>query len=395
MKNSFLKISFLLIAGLAIVSCGDDNQEPITDSSVKKKDIIANYAAIAYENYKQAYDDAVILKTAITTFTTTPTEANFTAAKDKWRLARESYGTTEAFRFANGPIDNEANDFAPEGLLNAWPLDENYIDYVDDNGTPTTGGIINRTDLYPTITKELLVSLNEEGNEKNISTGYHAIEFLLWGQDLTLPSADQPGLRPFTDYVDGGTAANQARRRAYLNAVADLLVEHLDYLVAQWQVGGDYRTEFLALDENEALTNIYRGIVTLVTAELPIERMEVALANEDQEDEHSCFSDNTDRDIFLNMQGVINVYQGKFGAIEGASLQQLINNTDATIGAETNASILACIAKVNAIETPFDKAISEGANSVEGAKVHEAAEELQNLGANLLAGATKIGLTVN
>lgn len=395
MKNSFLKISLFVLAAVSIVACSDDNQTPINDSGVRKKDIIANYAAIAYENYKQAYDDAVVLKTAIATFTATPTEANFQAAKDKWLLARESYGTTEAFRFANGPIDSETADFAPEGLLNAWPLDENYIDYVDNGGTPTNGGIINDIATYPTITTELLVDLNEDGGEKNISTGYHAIEFLLWGQDLTVPSAQLAGQRPYTDYVDGGTALNQDRRRAYINACADLLVEHLDYLVTQWQEGGQYRTEFLALAEDVALKNIYLGIVTLVTAELPVERMEVALANADQEDEHSCFSDNTHRDIFLNMQGVINVYEGKYGAIEGASLQQLINIVDPTIGAETNAAINASETKVAAILTPFDLAISGGAASVEGVKVHDAAEQLQELGANLLAGATKLGITVN
>lgn len=395
MKKSFFKISLFAAAGLAVMGCSDDNQEPINNSVVTKRQIVENYATLVYENYTQAYNDAVVLKTAITTFTTTPTDANFTAAKDKWLLARESYGTTEAFRFANGPIDSETADFAPEGLLNAWPLDENYIDYVDDNGTPTTGGIINRADLYPTITKDLLVSLNEDGGEKNISTGYHAIEFLLWGQDLTAPSANLPGQRPFTDFVDGGTALNQDRRRAYLNACADLLVEHLNYLVEQWQVGGDYRTEFLGLGDDVALKNIYLGITTLITAELPVERMEVALNNADQEDEHSCFSDNTHRDIFLNMQGVINVYEGKFGATEGASLQALINVIDPVVGAQTNAAIQAAKTKVAAMKTPFDEAISGGPTSEEGIKVQAAATQLNDLGGYLLAGASKLGINVN
>ncbi|MFT3793960.1 imelysin family protein [Flavobacterium sp.] len=391
MRKSFLKISLFFVAATAIISCGDDdNQTPINNNLVSKKDIIANYANIAYENYKQAYDDAVVLKTAINAFTTTPTEANFTAAKDKWKLARESYGTTEAFRFANGPIDT--GDDAPEGLLNAWPLDENYIDYVDGN---SNAGIINDLGTYPNITTDLLVDLNEAGDEKNISTGYHAIEFLLWGQDLTDPTADTPGLRPYTDFVDGGTAANQDRRRAYLNACADLLIEHLGYLVDQWQPEGEYRTAFLALNENEAIKNIYLGITTLVMAELPVERMEVALANANQEDEHSCFSDNTHRDIFLNMQGVINIYEGKYGAIEGASLQSLVNTVDPFTGLQTNNAINAAEEAVDDILTPFDHAISGGAESTEGAKVQNAVVKLKELGSNLLAGATKLGINVN
>lgn len=387
--------SALAIAGLTLAACSDDNQTPIINNTVTKSAIIANYADIAYQNYQAAYDDAVALETAINTFTNNPTEANFTAAKDQWKVARESYGTTEAFRFANGPIDDETADFAPEGLINAWPLDENYIDYVDNNGTIVNDGIVNNSTLYPSITKEVLESLNEDGGEKNISTGYHAIEFLLWGQDLTDPADNLPGQRLYTDYVDGGTALNQDRRREYLNVVADLLTDHLDYLVQQWQVGGTYRTTFLALDENTAIKNIYLGITTLIMAELPVERMEVALENADQEDEHSCFSDNTHRDIVLNLQGVINVYEGKYGSIEGASLQQLVNAVDPITGAATNDALHASEAKAAAILTPFDLAISGGPTSAEGIKVKDAALQFKEFGSNLLAGASKLGINVN
>ncbi|OXG05609.1 putative iron-regulated protein [Flavobacterium araucananum] len=390
MKNLYSKVAFVAFAGLTFFACNsnDDNES----STVTKKQVITNYADIVSANYQKSYDDAVLLETAIKTFTTTPTDANFTAAKTAWKNSRESYGTTEAFRFANGPIDGDDN--GPEGLLNSWPLDENFIDYVDG---AANAGIINDLTDYPTINKTVLQGLNEDGGEKNISVGYHAIEFLLWGQDLTAPSAKLPGQRKYTDYVTGagGTAANQARRAAYLNVCADLLTDNLDYLVQQWKSGGAYRTKFLALPETEALKNIYLGITTLVTAELPIERMEVALENADQEDEHSCFSDNTHRDIALNLQGVINVYQGKYGSIDGPSLEDLVKQSDVTAYTDTQTSISASTTKVAAILIPFDLAISGGPDSVEGAKVKTAVQQLLNLGANLLAGAAKIGITVN
>ena len=47
------------------------------------------------------------------------------------------YSPTEVFRFYGGPIDD---DNGPEGLLNAWPLDEVFIDYVLGN---PDAGIIN------------------------------------------------------------------------------------------------------------------------------------------------------------------------------------------------------------------------------------------------------------
>lgn len=394
MKKLTLGLSFVAAAGLVLASCSsDDDQSTPVGNQVSKSAVIENYANIVYQNYKDAYDDAVALETAINTFVGEPTDANFTEAKNKWRDARESYGTTEAFRFANGPIDDENG---PEGLLNAWPLDENYIDYVDNNGAVLNGGIINDTENFPEITKDLLISLNEDGGEKNISTGYHAIEFLLWGQDLTAPADNLPGQRAYTDFVDeGGTALNEDRRREYLVVCADLLTDHLSYLVDQWKEGGEYRGVFLALPEDEALQNMYLGITTLAAAELAVERMDVALANMDQEDEHSCFSDNTHRDVYLNYKGVINVYRGEYGSVSGASLEDLVAQADAQTAQDTDAAITTTEASIAAIAIPFDYAISGGATSEEGAKVKAAVLNLQQqLGANLLAGASKLGISV-
>ncbi|RKR10280.1 putative iron-regulated protein [Flavobacterium sp. 90] len=394
MKNLYPKVAFALFAGLTFFACSsNDNND--SNSPATKKQVIENYSNIVYANYKQAYDDAVLLETAIKTFTATPTNANFTAAKTAWKASRESYGTTEAFRFANGPIDNEELD-GPEAYMNSWPLDENYIDYVDGSAN---AGIINSLTEFPLINKTVLIEANSGGSnpEKNISVGYHAIEFLLWGQDLTAPSAKLPGQRPYTDYVTGasGTAANQGRRADYLKACASILIDDLDSLVQQWKSGGSYRKAFLAMPEDTAIKNIYLGITTLVTAELPIERMEVALQNADQEDEHSCFSDNTHRDIALNLQGVINVYQGKYGNVEGPSLEDLVKQADAATYDETLTSLNSSTTKVAAILTPFDLAISGGPDSPEGAKVKTAVQQLLNFGATLLKGASKIGITVN
>lgn len=389
MKKRISRASLVLFLGTLAIACSSNDNATDTVASVTKKEVVATYADIAYANYKKAYDDAVILKTAITTFTTSPSQANFDNAKNKWKESRESYGTTEAFRFANGPID-DAN--GPESMLNAWPLDEAYIDYVDG---ASSAGIINNPLLFPLITKAVLEAENENGGEKNISVGYHAIEFLLWGQDLTAPSEKKAGLRPFTDYTIGGTAAYQTRRATYLNVCADLLTDHLEYMVNQWKVGGPYRTTFLALSQDVAIKNMYLGITTLVSAELPVERMYVALGNADQEDEHSCFSDNTHRDIALNLQGVLNVYQGSYGTIDGPSLEDLVKQANTTTYNETATSANDALSKVAAIITPFDLAISGGLDSVEGAKVNAAVIQLKNLGANLLAGASKIGITVN
>ncbi|MEM1348021.1 MAG: imelysin family protein, partial [Myxococcota bacterium] len=192
----------LTLAVFVVVGCGSG--EP---SEADKQEVVDQYAVVVFESYKESLETATQLDTKIRDFTAAPDSTKFQAAKDAWLVARNPYGQTEGYRFYGGPIDNEED--GPEGLINAWPLDENYIDYTRDaNGA----GLVNGT---APLTKELLVAQNEKDGEKNISTGYHAIEFLLWGQDAIDPANELPGQRPHTDYLDmasGGTAPNADRR---------------------------------------------------------------------------------------------------------------------------------------------------------------------------------------
>ena len=170
------------------------------------------YADLVFAAYDASVTSATTMQEAIEAFLADPTDANLTAAKEAWLTARDDYGPTEAFRFYDGPIDNP--DDGPEGQINAWPMDEAYVDYVEGDAA---AGLINDTAGVPEITAEAIVAANEEGGETNISTGWHAVEFLLWGQDL---SDDGAGARPVTDYT---TATNADRRATYLKLVTQQL----------------------------------------------------------------------------------------------------------------------------------------------------------------------------
>ncbi len=390
MKRVPLKLCFLCAFTLIISGCSSDDSggDPIpdVDNSIKKSEVMSTYANLVFENYQDAYDAAALLQTAINTFANDPTADNFETAKTAWKAAREPYGQTEAFRFANGPIDDSDG---PEGFLNAWPLDENYVDYVEG---ADMSGIINDLSTFPTIDKATLEGLNEQGGEANISVGFHAIEFLLWGQDNTDPSDKMSGQRPYTDFVDGGTAANQDRRRDYLKVTAEILLDHLQLLLDEWKEGGAYRPTFLALDEDTALKNMFNGISTLSKSELAGERVFVAYDNQDQEDEHSCFSDNTHRDLRLNLAGIANVFRGSYSSVNGPSLEDLITEADATLGAEITAQLAAAEAAVDATAIPFDFAISDVA---ERPKVLEAVNALRTLGDKFVEGGTALGIAVS
>ena len=209
-----------VIAAL-LAACGESGP-----TSEMKQGVVANYASGVYHLYSQSLQSAQALDQAIDRFLDEPTPGHLEAAKRSWLTARDDYGPTEAFRFYDGPIDHPES--GPEGLINAWPLDEAYIDYVVDS---PDAGIVNDPETFPVIDADLLVSLNEVGGEENVSTGWHAIEFLLWGQDL---NADGPGERPVEDFT---VNPNADRRATYLAAASDLLLVHLQDMTNAWAPG--------------------------------------------------------------------------------------------------------------------------------------------------------------
>ncbi len=372
------------------VSAEAPAEEAATASDELKAETINTYAEIVYASYEDSYNAALDLQTAVHEFVANPSEETHQAAKDAWLAAREPYGQTEAFRFYGGPIDDEDG---PEGLINSWPLDEVYIDYVEGN---ENAGIINNLEDYPEINADLLESLNEEGAEENISVGFHAIEFLLWGQDL---SADGNGKRPYTDFVVDGTAANPERRAQYLTLVTDLLVQHLGEMKDAWapEVADNYRAEFVAQEPDAALQAILTGIGVLSKSELAGERIFTAYDNQDQEDEHSCFSDNTHRDIINNAQGIANVILGEYtrsdgSTVSGTSLVDVVTAVNPDLATELTTLVETSMSNVNAIPAPFDQAI---VSTDQRPLVLEAVYGLQDQGDKLAEVAYALDIAIN
>jgi putative iron-regulated protein len=370
MKNGFssrVGLPLVTVLALSVTACSDSG-EP--DAGVSRAQVVADYATLVEANYAEALGEAEALREALRDFTSEPSEETFTAAKAAWLASRTPYGQTEAFRFYQGPIDN---DDGPEGMINAWPIDESYIDYVaGPEDTVLVSGLVNMPDDYPDITEDVIAELNEKEGETNIMTGYHAIEFLLWGQDR---SEDGPGERPYTDYVTGneGTAENQDRRAQYLLSAAELLVVNLTGVHEQWQENEtNYREEFLELEPSKAIGNMLLGMGSLAGAELAGERMTVAYDNKDQENEHSCFSDNTKADLLNNAKSVQNVLLGNYQDFDGAGIDELVQAKDSALAERLREQIQTAIDDIDAIPGSFDTAIlgddeSEGRVAVKAA----------------------------
>ena len=434
MINGFMPVRrsnvMLLCSAALVVGCGgggsggNNDATPDAGGGLNLNTVTAvleTNALIAFNAYSDSVTTANELMTAAEALVATPSAETLMAARDAWLLAREPYGQTEAYRFRLGPIDSTdgvAED-GPEGRINAWPLGEALIDYVALEGTGVVDGVDEAEQFppispvltsnaiadevnFPTINVDTIATLNEaDGDEANVATGYHAIEFLLWGQDL-YESADLTwdgstgadralggGSRPYTDYAMGDSCtsgvgvsvaeATCVRRGEYLLAAIELLISDLGGLVAEWDPAGtdNHYNDFVS-GGVDSLSVIFESMGRLGFGELAGERMNIALEQDSQEDEHSCFSDNTHRDILLNEQGIANSYFGTYTntriysaatevtAADGTSLDDLLRESGFTAEADAlTEAVMAAQESVGALDTraateTFDVQIAPG-----------------------------------
>ena len=382
MNKTLLAIA--LCAGLSVASplalAAPQGERDVTP-------VLIHYADLVYANYEDTLNAALAMKRAIDAFLASPSTQTQQAAQKAWRAAREFYGQTEAFRFYGGPIDD---DNGPEGRINAWPMDESYVDKVEGKDN---AGLIN--DRGFAITKESISEQNERGGEENIATGWHAVEFLLWGEDH---SETGPGDRAYTDYVDG-QAANADHRRQYLAVVSELLIDDLTYLAKAWRPGAklNYRARFVEGGQ-ESLRKIFVGLGSLSRGELAGERMEVALNSQDQEDEHSCFSDNTHRDAVTDALGIENVWLGRYkradgSLLRGPSLRDLVAAKDAAVAERTSKQIATSVADAEAIQPPFDREIVGAKDAPGRLRIQKTIDSLVQQSKDLVAAANAVGIT--
>jgi putative iron-regulated protein len=353
------------------------------------KAILTTYADIGEAGYADAVAGAETLKQAVDAFLADPTEATLKAARAAWIEARVPYMQTEAFRFGNPEIDDL------EGNVNSWPLDEGLIDYVDAKSYGTSSDsnplytlnivankslqIGNKTVDASHITKELISSLEEAGdNEANVSIGYHAVEFLLWGQDLngTGPGA---GNRPATDYDTKNCSHDNCDRRAdYLRSATDLLIDDLKQMEAVFAKDGAGRKRLLA-DPDAGIAAMFTGLGSLSYGELAGERTKLGLMLHDPEEEHDCFSDNTHNSDFYDEQGMVNVYTGTYkrpdgSVIQGPSLKDLVSAKDPAGAERIDAAIKAAVDAATVIKQTADSGKMAydqmiGPNNPEGNKI--------------------------
>ena len=342
--------------------------------------VVAHYADLAHAKYDDSLTTAKALDAAIDALIAQPSEDTLKAAREAWIAARVPYQQTEVYRFGNPIVDEW------EGKVNAWPLDEGLIDYVDpaygtesDSNALYVANVIANPKLSvngqeidaTSITPDLLRSLHEAGEiEANVATGYHAIEFLLWGQDLNGTDAGA-GNRPYTDYDTANCTNGHCERRAeYLKAASALLVSDLEEMVAAWAADGE-ATKAVTADPQAGIRSILTGMGSLSYGELAGERMKLGLLLHDPEEEHDCFSDNTHASHLNDAIGIESAYTGEYTRVDGTtmtgpSLSDLVAEKDAALDSEIKGKLDTTVAAMNAMADrakggeAYDQMIGEG-----------------------------------
>lgn len=348
MTRSFAAVPLVLL----LTSCAT---ESVPTTPPPPADIIGTYIDIARASYGDSLDAARELDAAIDALLANPSQQTLDAARQAWRDSRIPYQQTEAYRFGNAVVDEW------EGRVNAWPLDEGLIDYVapsygiesDNNYFYTAniianplvdiGGIsVDAANITPQLLAETLHEI--DGVEANVATGYHAIEFLLWGQDLNGTNRGA-GNRPYTDFsLTECTNGNCERRRAYLEAASTLLVADLEEMVQNWEEDGAAVVDLRAKGLEGGLATILTGMGSLAYGELAGERIRLGLLLHDPEEEHDCFSDNTHWSHYYDAVGIANVWRGEYtrtdgSTVSGPSLEDMVRVIEPALYAEMRARL--------------------------------------------------------
>ncbi len=386
MSGNARKFLPCLVIASSLLGCGSDDDSG--GAAVSRDAVVKNYAANLYAGYADSVTDETAFQGDISAFLADPTEDTLATARTSWLASRAHYMLTEGGRFYGGPIDGEI-DGAPnyEALVNSWPLDEAFIDYT---AADDTAGIVNQTDLLADITAQGLDDLNATMGDKDISAGYHAVEFLLWGQALEPVG---PGERPATDYATDGPRPNVDRRSQYLNVAVDGIIANLTAVRDAWKPAATYRVSF-EKNTDDSLTNMFTGLAKFSKGELGSQRIGAAYMSKDRRDQHDCFSSETLVDYERDARGIQAMYLGKYGDNDGPGLNDLVKAADPALDADLQAKIQASIDAIVAIPKPFEDAIAGDDDSPGRKAIQKALDALNTQGDTFGLAAAALGLTI-
>lgn len=374
-----------IVVTLGLAACGGASGP----SAAQTQLVLDSYAENLHSAYSDAVADEQAFAATVETFLAAPTESNLAVARTSWLASRAHYMLVEGARFYGGPIDGSPDH---EAALNSWPLDEAYLDYTTNSAgeVDDTSGIVNNPSELPTIDVAGMDALNAKVTDSNISDGYHAIEFLLWGQALAPVG---PGTRPAADYQVGGPRPNVARRSAYLRTATEGVIQHLTAVRDAWAPGAPYRTTFTS-GGKASLGLVFTGLGKLSKGELAGQRLAAPYQSKSRRDQHDCFSSETLTDYTRDAQGILDLYQGRYGAHAGVGIGTLVAVADRAIDEKLTSQLQGSVDLMAKIPAPFELSIVGDDTSPGRVAIRAVVTSLRAQGDQLAAAAAALGISI-
>ena len=356
-----------LASCLTFAPLGADRPVPLEEGSRGKPyandvayEVLFHYTLLGYAMYSDAFSAVAELWKEIKVFDEAPSEPTFLQARHAWQTSRLAYDRTEVFRFPRSPIEEENL----EELINAWDVQAGVVE----------ADIIGDPDAFPEISRQVLVQLSRSPEAPGVVTGWHVVEFLLWG-----PVGTERDAR-LTKFTDDGLAD---RRRAFLRAAMDLLVFHIGRVRGDWEEENydNFAGAFLMERQDVVLGAVFTGISTLTREVMAGERLRAPLADNDPAQLLSRYSDTTTDDLLANLEGLKSIYGGTYVTshgrpVTGDGFKVLVASVDAALAEALDAALENATAKVEAIPRPLGIVLAEG-DPAERATVIAAAEALE------------------
>lgn len=331
-----LHVSMALLLLAPIAACGgDDGGGGTAAGGLDDSQVVMDYAdQVIIPTYRLLARRAADLDAAASALAADPSDENLRAARDAWVATRLPWEQSEAFLF--GPVEAQGYDPA----IDTWPL--------------------NRTDLQAVLDSDDEFSPAYVQALPQTQKGFHAVEFLLFGEG---------GRKTAADLTD--------RELEYLTAMTADMASITSSLETSWTDGEGGQPPFhdTFTSAGDPSNTVYPSLsaagqemvngMSSICDEVANGKIAEPFDSRDPNKEESQFSENSLDDFQNNIRSVQNAYLGAVPAADtsGASLSAWVAARDPDLDQELQQKIAGAIAAIGAIPPPFHDAITNSADA--------------------------------
>lgn len=381
-------IRLILIFSLIFLAACSPKNESTTNEELNKVQIdssafAAQVGIVAYTSLSDASQTAQTLDSQLASFMYHPNPMSQAEIQQAWRLAYNSFLHSLIFSYLpiQDPPEWQSQRIGYRhllGQLDSWPIEGGYIDYIQ--GYPFSG-IVN--DLTLEIDEDSIRSQHGFTDPTNASLGYHALEFMLWGnsgkrsahdffpQENTAPIpvndaeiTAEPLADSSSNLLDGSSSdnaliqvevpeiklQNHNRRRQYTQLLIELLQKDLHRIQRRWEPSSGYYAQLLQQsDSGNTLRSALIAAQGLISNEILHKRFQLI---------SSEFSQTSIDDISALLSGIERWFMPAEEDLQEASLLFLLQQTDNQVATEfirTLKQLKACLKTMSADDNSIDQ----------------------------------------